>query len=77
MTSELEDLWRVTLDTLPTGFELRGVVYHGPDHDGPWIAFAEHTGGDGSETCEGIGQSPGEALASLRQHISSEHASSN
>ena len=73
MTPELEALWQSTLDSLPGDFELMGVTYHGPDHPGPWIAFAERQLPGDTEACEGIGQSPDEALASLREHIASAH----
>ena len=73
MISDLESLWRATQSELPPGFELAGIVYHGPDHPAPWIAFAEHSFGDDGETCEGVGTSPAEAIDALTQHIASEH----
>jgi len=60
-------------DALPGGFELLGVTYHGPDHPGPWIAFAERKVAEDSEMCEGIGSSPDEALTSLLEHIATAH----
>jgi hypothetical protein len=73
LTAGLEALWRSTQDALPGGFELLGVTYHGPDHPGPWIAFAERQLPGDTETCEGVGESPDEALASLREHIAKDH----
>lgn len=72
---DLEGLWRSTEQALPSGFQLVGLSYSGPDReDSLWVAIAEH-GGDAAdlEYCEGIGATPGEATAALIEHANSDH----
>jgi hypothetical protein len=69
--SDLKDLWLAVAAELPQGWELGGVTYHGPDHDGPWVAFLfwverMETGGP-----EGIGLTAEQALENLRTELRS------
>lgn len=65
----LEALWVSTSLELPRGWELGGITYHGPQHQGPWVAFLYHVASAEVLGPEGIGPTPEVALTDLRDAI--------
>jgi hypothetical protein len=66
---ELDNAFTALEAEIPEPWELNGVVYHGPNHPCPWIAFLwnNKTGETGGP--EGCGETPLEALADLRARL--------
>jgi hypothetical protein len=61
----LASVWRSVASELPQGWELGGVTYQGPDHDGPWVAFLYEVESAEVRGPEGLGSDPEAALTDL------------